>query len=47
MILCLLILYYIFIFIPVLYVFMGVSMLAYPVMWFAMRAFNGIEEKKS
>ncbi|GIN69708.1 hypothetical protein J14TS2_01830 [Bacillus sp. J14TS2] len=46
-ILCLLILYYVFVFIPVLYVFMGAAMVAYPVMWFAMRAFMGIERKKS
>ncbi|GIN57226.1 hypothetical protein J8TS2_15450 [Lederbergia ruris] len=47
MILCLLILYYVFVFVPVLYVFMGAAMVAYPVMWFAMRAFMGIERKKS
>ncbi|MCJ7840604.1 DUF624 domain-containing protein [Lederbergia sp. NSJ-179] len=46
MILCLLIHYYVFIFVPVLYVFMGAAMLAYPLMWFAYRAFLGIEEKK-
>lgn len=46
MLVCLFLLYNVFIFLPVLYVFMGTAMVAYPIMWFALRAFLGIERRK-
>ncbi len=46
MIISLVILYYLFSFLPVLLVFAGAPLIAYPLMWFAYRAFMQIEKKK-
>ncbi|WP_318618006.1 YesL family protein [Sporosarcina sp. YIM B06819] len=39
--------YVIYSYIPVLYIFMGATVFAFPIMWFSLRAFNKIELKKS
>lgn len=46
MLLCLLILYYFFSFLPVMLFFAGSTLIAFPIAWFAHRAFVQIEEKK-
>ena len=46
MLLCVLLLYYVFVYLPVLTVFVGSSLVAFPITWFAHRAFMQLEEKK-
>ncbi|ASN04170.1 YesL family protein [Virgibacillus necropolis] len=46
MIISLFLLYYLFSFLPILLIFMGSSIIAYPLAWFAYRACLQIEEKK-
>ncbi|MBD1383079.1 YesL family protein [Metabacillus arenae] len=46
MIICLILLYYLFSFLPVLLFFGGSSMIAFPLAWFGYRACIGIEERK-
>lgn len=46
MLLCVLLLYYLFIYLPVLTVFVGASLTAFPITWFAHIAFVQLEEKK-
>jgi uncharacterized membrane protein YesL len=46
MLLCILLLYYLFVYLPVLTVFAGAPLIAFPITWFAHRAFVRLEEKK-
>ncbi|MEK4297805.1 DUF624 domain-containing protein [Oceanobacillus sp. FSL W8-0428] len=46
MLLCILLLYYLFIYLPVLTFFFGASLTIFPITWFAHRAFIQLEEKK-
>ncbi|MBM7599999.1 putative membrane protein YesL [Virgibacillus halotolerans] len=45
MLICMLILYYLFSYVPVLSVFVGSSLIAFPLAWFARSAFVKVEEK--
>ncbi|WP_152655182.1 YesL family protein [Oceanobacillus sp. CFH 90083] len=45
MLLCILLLYYLFIYLPVLTFFAGASLTIFPITWFAHRAFIQLEEK--
>lgn len=47
MLLCILLLYYLFVYLPVLMVFAGSSLIVFPITWFAHRAFIQLEEKKT
>lgn len=38
--------YIIYIYVPVLYFFMGTTLFSFPIMWFCLRAFNKVEQKK-
>lgn len=46
MLLCILLLYYLFIYLPVLTFFAGASLTIFPITWFAHRAFIQLEEKR-
>ncbi|MUV37271.1 uncharacterized protein JNUCC1_01077 [Lentibacillus sp. JNUCC-1] len=47
MIVCMIILYYLFALLPVVFVFMGMSAIAYPTMRIAYSAFNKVQQKKN
>lgn len=47
MIISLILLYYLFSFLPILLIFVGSSLIAYSLMWFASQAFKQIEGKKA
>ena len=39
--------YVIYIYVPVFYFLMGATLFSFPIMWFCLRAFNKVEQKKS